>query len=209
MEGNLEMLSYDGVIMRALATMGNYCLLNLLWIVFSLPVITVFPATVAMFGILKEWTNGSEPPLISTFFSIFKKNFLKSSFIGVIQIVCSIIFIVDFLIIWNMEGNLKLILLPVLMLLGFIFISTSLYLYPLMAKYEMPLKLLVKKAFFLSAARPFSPLMIIVIFVIMSFICTIARFLPFVCAFSICGVINYRLVSSTIEKANKIALKTK
>ncbi|NYE09013.1 putative membrane protein YesL [Bacillus niacini] len=203
------MLSYDGAIMRALSSMGNYCLLNLLWIIFSLPVITVFPATVAMFGILKEWKNGSEPPMLSTFFSIFKKNILKSSFIGVIQIVCSIIFIVDFQIIWNMEGNLKLILFPVLMLLGFIFISTSLYLYPIMAKYDMPLKLLVKKAFFLSAARPFSPLMMIVIFVIMIFICTIARFLPFVCAFSICGVINYRLVSSTIEKANKIALKAK
>ncbi|UOK56143.1 YesL family protein [Bacillus sp. OVS6] len=67
------MLSYDGTIMRALAAVGNYCLLNLLWIVFSLPIITVFPATVAMFGILKEWSNGSEQPVLSTFFSIFKK----------------------------------------------------------------------------------------------------------------------------------------
>lgn len=80
------MLSYDGTIMRALGVVGNFCLLNLLWLLFSLPVITVFPATVAMFGIMKEWTNGSEPPVLSTFFTIFKKNVLKSSLIGVVQI---------------------------------------------------------------------------------------------------------------------------
>jgi hypothetical protein len=61
-EGEVRLLSYDGKIMRTLEVVGNYCLLNLLWIVFSLPVITVFPATVAMFGIMKEWTNGTAPP---------------------------------------------------------------------------------------------------------------------------------------------------
>jgi uncharacterized membrane protein YesL len=201
------MLSYDGTIMRALGVVGNFCLLNLLWLLFSLPVITVFPATVAMFGIMKEWTNGSEPPVLSTFFTIFKKNVLKSSLIGVVQILCTIIFVFDFQIFWNMEGNLKIILLPVFTFLGFIFISMSIYLYPLMAKYDMPLKLHVKNAFFLSAARPLPPIVIIVVLCIMSFICTFARFLPFVCAFSVCGIINYRLVCRTLIKVNKIALK--
>lgn len=201
------MLSYDGKIMRALEVVGNYCLLNLLWIVFSLPVISVFPATVAMFGIMKQWTNGTDPPVLKTFFTIFKKNFKKSCFIGVIQVLCTIIFVLDFKVFWNMEGSIKIIFIPVIMLLAYIFLSMSIYLYPLMAKYEMTFKQLVKNAFFLTAARPIWPFIILVVFGIMCFICTIARFLPFVCAFSICGVINYRLVSRTLIKVNKIAAK--
>lgn len=57
-------------------------LLNLLWITSSLGVITMFPATVALFGVAKGWVLGREPRLVEDFVAHFRSHFWSSIALG-------------------------------------------------------------------------------------------------------------------------------
>lgn len=60
--------------------------LNLLWIGFSLAGAVVFglaPATAAMFAVTRQWVMGNtDIPVFQTFFQTFKKEWAKSSVLG-------------------------------------------------------------------------------------------------------------------------------
>lgn len=50
-----ELFSMDRPIYRTLESFSNLVILNLLWILMCLPIITIFPATIAMFGVIRQW----------------------------------------------------------------------------------------------------------------------------------------------------------
>ncbi|MGW7683972.1 DUF624 domain-containing protein [Kribbella sp. NPDC054772] len=52
--------------------------LNLLWLVASLPVVTAGPATAAVFGVVRDWNRGLEPPLARSFLKYFRENFRQA-----------------------------------------------------------------------------------------------------------------------------------
>lgn len=198
------MFSHDGKIFKIMGTAGNYCLLNLLWIVFSLPVITVFASTAAMLGVVKDWSGGKEPPIIKTFFKYGMKHLKRSSLIGVMQIGFVMVLVCDFIVIWNMDGNLKVLLLPLLSLLGMMFVFMSFYIYPLLVEFDLPIKPLLRNSFYLTISRPASAAAISLICCLIVFICTFLRFLPFLCAFSLAGFISFYIVKRTIRKMDKV-----
>lgn len=51
---------------------------SLLWAVASMPVITLFPATAAMFLVARRWATGDEPALLPTFLQGFRDNFRQA-----------------------------------------------------------------------------------------------------------------------------------
>lgn len=65
---------------------SRFALLNLLWLgssIIGLLILGFFPATVAMFSISRKWVRGEEDiPVISSFWSEYKKVFVKSNVFG-------------------------------------------------------------------------------------------------------------------------------
>ena len=45
----------EGRFYRRLETVTNYFLLNVLWLLACLPIITLYPATAAMFAVIRGW----------------------------------------------------------------------------------------------------------------------------------------------------------
>lgn len=200
------MFSPEGKVFKVMDLIGNYCYLNLLWLVSSLPIFTIFSSTAAMVGVLKEWSDGNEPPITKTFYSNFKKYFFKSSIIGVMQTIIAIILIGDYLIVWNMEGAIKVGLLPIFVLLGLLFLFISSYIYPLLADFDLSIKQLIRQSFYLSVTRPVTPTITLIFTCLIIFICTFAKFLPFLCAFSVVSFVNYQMAKRTIRKFNQIVI---
>lgn len=52
--------------------------LNLLWLVACVPVVTAGPATAAVFGVVRDWNRGIEPPLARSFLKYFRENFRQA-----------------------------------------------------------------------------------------------------------------------------------
>jgi uncharacterized membrane protein YesL len=69
---------------RLLGVFINLLLLNLLWLLARLPVLTIYPATAAMFGVVRVWVRRGDPSIFRPFFSSFKRIFKQSFWVGVV-----------------------------------------------------------------------------------------------------------------------------
>src|SRR5699024_11676023 len=59
--------------------LARLAVLNLVWLLFSLPVVTIIPAFYAMCHVQKEWVEGNTKlPVFSTFKQAFTKHFGES-----------------------------------------------------------------------------------------------------------------------------------
>ena len=66
----------DTRIYRWLEVATDFFLLNLMWLVACVPVVTIFPSTAAMFGVVRDWSREKEGGLARTFATRFRENLL-------------------------------------------------------------------------------------------------------------------------------------
>jgi uncharacterized membrane protein YesL len=131
---------------------------NILWILFTLLGLIVFgffPATTAMFTVIRKWVmKQHEIPVFKTFWLTYKSEFLKSSLLGLI-IVC-----IGFFMYFNLKiidattvPSLKLLYIPNLIVI-LIFLLTLLYIFPVFVHFDVGVKGIIKNAFLLMTLNP-------------------------------------------------------
>src|SRR5699024_4884072 len=99
----------DNVFFRILDIFAHFVLLNALWVICCIPIVTIFPATTALFGVVRKWhIDGTDAGGIGLFFSLFKSNFKKSFLIGLMWLLAGSILYVDTSIILQIEFTGKL-----------------------------------------------------------------------------------------------------
>lgn len=64
--------------MRFLSNLKDLIILNLIWVVFCIPVVTIGPATTAMYMVTRKMVRGDAPKVWPTFFGEFRQCFRKS-----------------------------------------------------------------------------------------------------------------------------------
>ena len=74
---------FDSPVMQKLALLTNLMLLNLLWLICSLPVLTAGAATTAMDAVIFQYLDGGDDSVIKPFFKAFAANFRQSTLIGI------------------------------------------------------------------------------------------------------------------------------
>ena len=73
---------FDSPVMQKLALLTNLILLNFLWIICSLPIITMGAATTAMNSVIFQYLDSGNDAVIKPFFKAFVSNFRQSTLIG-------------------------------------------------------------------------------------------------------------------------------
>ncbi|RFB19277.1 DUF624 domain-containing protein [Bacillus sp. HNG] len=201
---NLErggiVFAHDGKLFRVMEVIGNICFLNVLWLIFSLPIITIPASTSAMLGVIKDLAEGNELSLPKAFYGHFKKLLKKASMIGIFQFLIGLVLVVDLLVMWNLERVFRYLMFPLFGLFALIFLSMSLYIYPLLVDFNISNKELIKQSFYLSITRPATPIIMFLFISIIIFTWTFVPFLPILCGFSLLGFANYYTCKRTISK---------
>lgn len=129
---------------------SNFFFLNLLWILTCLPIITIIPSTAAMYAVIREWVTKGETSLFRTFFRKFKENFKQSIILGLAWLLFGVIVFANINIIEGMSGMFPTIIKTLLILVGFLFVLITIYMFPLMVHYDMPIPGLWKSSLMLS-----------------------------------------------------------
>ncbi|MGN7312619.1 YesL family protein [Alkalicoccobacillus gibsonii] len=141
--------------------------LNLLWLGFTLAglvLFTIFPATFAMFAVLRKWIMGeSDLPVFKTFFSYLKQDFIRANLIGLVLVVIGFVLYVDlqFLLTFSGEGVVAYFYYPVLFVTLLVALGT-LFVFPVYVHYELNIRQVFKTAFFLMAVNPLLSILMIV-----------------------------------------------
>ncbi len=143
----------DTRVYRWLEVATDFFLLNLMWLVACVPVVTAFPSTAAMFGVARDWVRGKEGGLARAFASRFKENFVQGALVGVLWALFGAALLLDFSVAGRLPPGAEVVLKSLLVLATVLYASASVYLFPLMVHYEMGWKTLIKNSLLLSVGR--------------------------------------------------------
>lgn len=145
---------------KLLEWISRLALLNLLWISFSLLGLIIFgffPATVAMFAVARKWMlSNDEMSIFKTFWTAYKREFIKSNILGIIIAAVGLILYIDLQFV-QFSGNSFVSMLYVpFFIITLIFISMLFYIIPIFVHYDMGLSQVIKNSFFVMIMNPLS-----------------------------------------------------
>lgn len=195
----------DSRFYAALEKISNFLLLNLLWLIFCLPIITIFPATVAMFGVVRQWILHKDYSIVSPFIRYFKENIKNSLLLGLLWTILAGLFYVNFTLVPSI-GALQYIILPILFILGIIFLFGTVFLFSVIVHYELNILNIIKNSIIFSFLYfPFSLLNIAVLVIILGAIIVFPASFLFV--FSIAAYVIFLFCNIAFKKMQQRTLQ--
>lgn len=150
----MGIFNYDNPLWRFVGRIWDLFILNLLWIICSVPIVTFGASTTAMhYCTLKIAGDRDSGGVFRMFFHSFKENLLQSSIIWIIMAVlgAAIIFDIKFFLFY-LIGNivLRMIALTVTSFMALLWLFTFIYVFPIQAKFINPVRQTLKLALFMS-----------------------------------------------------------
>lgn len=154
----------ENVFFRILDIFAHFVLLNVLWIILCIPVLTIFPATTALFSVVRKWVSeGTDAGVFHLFFTSFKENFKKSFTIGIMWTIAGSILYFDLALLLEIEFTGRYFLFILLIFSAIIYIFISIYLFFLLAHYDLSVLHTIKNALLLSVSNLYHTVLCLVI----------------------------------------------
>jgi len=163
-----DFFSLDGPFNKYGGMMADTMILSFLWIICSIPIITIGAANSAMFYVTTRRIAEREGYIVRDFFHAFRVNFVRSTQLWLVSLV--IIFTTLFNIL-NMGalGNMSVVLFPlqILILIQLSFISV--FMYPVTARFDMGFKQTIKSCFYMANRHLLTSFMCVILAVGLTF----------------------------------------
>lgn len=131
----MKFFSVDGALYKFLTRLWDMIKLNLMWLLFSLPVVTVGAATVAAYSVTLKMVDEHEGYVARQFVKAFKENWRQGIPMGLLALFCSYVVYLDFELQRVMEGDSTMFLIFGI-IAAFVFGMSFIYAFPLSARYE-------------------------------------------------------------------------
>lgn len=153
----------DNIIVRALSKICDMVCLNILWLICSIPIITIGASTAALYTVMLKMVKNEEGYIFRGFFKAFKSNFKQSTIMWIVILLLGIVCWIDYRVAGVMPGMGGSIMRIIFLLLGFILLSVTIYIFPLTARYENTIRNTVRNALVLTVGKlPYTLLMVVV-----------------------------------------------
>ena len=186
----------------------NLILINLIYILFCLPIVTIGPATAGVTKLLRNYAREEHAFLWSDFIETFKQNFKKSVAVFFIDLVACILLLFDLYMYTalNAPSILRITALAALMLTGTILLFMNYYIFTMMVTFDLNFKQLIKNAFLFAWIGFWRNILItiliaaIVYFIVIAYFPTIGIFFVVFLLFSLCGLIINFITYPLIKK---------
>lgn len=146
------LLNFEGPVQSFFSKIGDYALLNFLWLICSIPIITMGAATTALNYVTIRMTEGSQVYIFKEFFQSFKMNIKQSTIVWVIMIAIGMFIYVDYTMIVN-QFEKNIILLLALSFFTLIYLFVFFYVFACIARFENTTIQHIKNAFFIALSN--------------------------------------------------------
>lgn len=187
----------------------NLCVLSFLWLLFSLPIVTAGASTTAMFQYTLKLARDEEGYVWQTFWKGFKQNFVQATVLWILMAAAGAFLVLDLYCCQFLPfpGTVKWAARVVLVSLLFVYLLTSLYVFPLAAFFRVTLKKAVVHSFIMAVGNLYVSVTILVIYGIFA---VITYFLPefFMVWFTIASYASSHLFGSVFRKYMENDIKT-
>jgi uncharacterized membrane protein YesL len=144
-----ELFNLNSPWVQRFAMLTNLVCLNILWLVCCIPVFTAGAATSALYHTVFLYHNKEDDAVLQPFFRAFRTNFKQSTLLF-LPLMAALVLVVFDLVYLASYGKgtavLFLLILVILLLMGML-----IHLFPLIARFDMNAKALLRTAFSLTA----------------------------------------------------------
>lgn len=147
-------------------TILDYVKLGLLFILFSLPIVTIGASATAVMYVGMKMERGEAPAIWAPFRESFLGNFKQAVIVTIMGIILTLILCFDWFQIMQMEDTLMVkIVRGITFLVTLVVFMSALYVFPLIARFEQTLKQLVRNAVIFGISNITKNLVVILILI--------------------------------------------
>ncbi|CUH93397.1 YesL family protein [Herbinix luporum] len=162
--GNL--FNMDNPFFQALSKLCDMLFISIAYIFLCIPIITIGPATTALYYAVVKVIRRERGYIFREFFKSFRLNFKKGAIIGIVLTFVFIILGFDLVYAWGLtepDSSKGSLLMGVFIGITFLAVSFSIYVFPILSRFDMTVKQLFKAASYMSMRHiPYTLLMILV-----------------------------------------------
>ncbi|MCQ2524011.1 MAG: DUF624 domain-containing protein [Lachnospiraceae bacterium] len=154
----MNIFSSRNLLGRFMNWVGNIVILNFLWLIFSLPIVTIGASTTALYYSTMKWIRRDEGYIHTNFIKSFKENFKQSTIMWLLMLLLGFVITLDLRIgmfFNNGQAGITMgkimVITSILLFIPYILVLT--YIFPVQAKFENSIKDNIKNAFLMSIAH--------------------------------------------------------
>ena len=141
-----KFFNMDSPIMRFMTKVADIMILNLLFIVTSLPIITIGAAWTSLYYVSMKLIRDEEGGIVRGFFHSFRMNFRQATILWLGTVAVFAVLIADLLILARIDSPFAAAMNTSVLILGVVLLMILQYLFPLVAKFDASLKQTLKNA---------------------------------------------------------------
>ena len=143
----------ENPVMRFLSGLVDLAVLNLVTVIYSVPLITFGGAMAAMNYVLLHLVRGDETYVISMFRKSFRDNFRQGVPEGLLVILIAVITAVDMWALHGSDSRLLTVMMIIITIAAVFIFVTAVYMFALQSRYENTVKGTIVNAFRLSVGN--------------------------------------------------------
>ena len=132
------LFNYDNPVWRFIGKLGDLIILNVLWLITSIPIVTIGASTTALYYVTLKLVRDEDGYTIRSFFKSFKENFKQSTIIWLIMLAVGLLIGFDlyfFIYMQTDPSKLRSIMVAVFGSLGLVYLCILTYVFPLQSRF--------------------------------------------------------------------------
>jgi len=145
-----------------LNAIANLIILNLLWILCCIPIVTIVPSTAAMHYVTLKMVKKEDPYIIRSFFHSFRENFKQGIVLSVIFLVLAGVLYVDIEILQKFSTDFHQFLLTASYVICVLVVITVSYVCPLLSRFQNTVAATLKNAVIIALANPVKTVVLLI-----------------------------------------------
>lgn len=202
-----------------LSRVADLVILSFLWFVCCIPVITIGPASSALYYVTLKIVRKEDIRVTSCFFKGFKENFKQGVAYSFIFVIVGVVLFMDYILTAGIEGTTGMICSVCFFVMGVWMLCTMFYTFPLQAQFFNTVRQTVINAMFL-ASRKFLTTVVVFLLNMLPVIAAFASFAAFIQTLPIwillapgliaylCSMLFAKIFDPLIEAAQKERVET-
>lgn len=148
-----NIFNLNSPVMQFLGKVFDLMILNLLWLICCIPIITIGPATTAMYYVAMKIADDEYSEVLRPFFHSFKQNFFQGIILELIFIVSGLLLFFDYRFCLLFDGTTEKIMIGAFIFFGVVYLVLVSYTYPLLSQYANTIGGTIKNALVLAMSK--------------------------------------------------------
>lgn len=156
----------ESSIFQFLGMLADYTILNIIFLITCIPIVTIGPAITALFSVTMQNVRNEGSSIIKSYFYAFRRNFWSSLALFLVYFVVGFILIFNFSFWLTLHTAMANIALVFLILFALLYLFSFFYIFALTARFENTLRQTIKNSILLALANPRQTILLSLIFII-------------------------------------------